>query len=133
MTRFYLVLVRFGAVLVGSGGEMDGEGFSSAASCPGLGKKRRFRGRSHAQSIEIAHLSWWDAGHLQGALAGVAIMAFALRPPLGRLEVVIEGPDESGSFEPGFGAMIPSPTQAEAEVAPIPLRSDSLQASIVGD
>ena len=93
-TRFYLVLVRISSCWCAAARRMGGQGLRFRRSLPVSGQERRFRGRLHAQSIQIAHLSRWCAGHLQGALAGIAIMAFALRPPLGGLEIVVDGPDQ---------------------------------------
>lgn len=92
-TRFRLVLVRFLRCWC----EAEPRRYLRLRvrrSLPVAGQERQFRGRSHAQSVQVAHLSRWCAGHLQGALAGIAIVPFALRPPLSGLEVVVDGPDQ---------------------------------------
>ena len=61
---------------------------------PVRGNKRRQRGRLDAQSIEVTYLSGWRTGYCKGTLAGAPIVTFALRPPLSRLEVVVDGPDQ---------------------------------------
>ena len=60
---------------------------SSHRSLPVSGNKRWVCGRLYAQSIQVADLARWGSGHLVGALAGMPIMTFALRPSLGGVEV----------------------------------------------
>jgi hypothetical protein len=76
-TRFYLVLAnedKCWSLSVGG----HAATFLFRCFLPVIGSKQRFRGRLHAQSIEVSHFTRWRSGDGEGTLAGVPIMTFAL-------------------------------------------------------
>ncbi len=76
-------------------------------------------------------MAGWRPGDLQGTLAGVPIMTFALTPPLSGFEVMVDGPDQGRPLQASVGAVIAAVAEAQAEVAPVPLGRDTLQALTV--
>ena len=83
------------------------------------------------QSIEIGDMRMWESCDGEGAEAGVAVMAFVFVSFLGGREVAIDSPERHGPHQSSLRAMIAAMAEPEAEVTPVPLWCDTLQALVV--
>src|SRR5487761_1145470 len=130
LTRFYLVLVSWAAVL---GSAKSGARLPVPAD---LGEQAANDGGSgglNGQGIQVADGSGGEAGTFQRTLPRVAIVTFVVRPPLGWRKMEGDRPGGGRPLQPCVRPMIAAMAEPQPIVAPEPFGTHPQQAGIEGE